>query len=387
MIQRIAGLVVGALSATLILAPAAWAQSPTPYVDIHSAGPLSDIYIGNDLGCQVREGGFSSTEFFPERRRSGRLRDVLEYELVTAIPDGVVWDRTSRNHQAARTPSFTNGEIPFTPVSQTFTGSGTASNPYQVTTIVKASIQQIRGLARRCLQFTEVDSVRRRRRFLPDGHHRLEHGAVTMDARVQLYHVARLPVARLGQWVRRRSAVELPEHGRLHDDRGQLAPARAVRPDHDRGATGSKRHRRRSGSDLAHVQNTSVRPAASADSRQRHGDRVASPGSRHRCSLQTFSYEHHDRATRSLPAASRSSAPPALRSAASSPRSATRTRAPPRARTRPRSTGVTARRRPGPSPAETAASRFPATIPTRRPARTRSRSRSPRSAPTWGPRP
>jgi hypothetical protein len=27
---------------------------PTPYVDISSAGPLEDIYVGNDLSCQVR---------------------------------------------------------------------------------------------------------------------------------------------------------------------------------------------------------------------------------------------------------------------------------------------------------------------------------------------
>ena len=40
-------------------------------IDIHSAGPLSDIYIGNDLGCQVRSGGFSSTEFFPNASGPG----------------------------------------------------------------------------------------------------------------------------------------------------------------------------------------------------------------------------------------------------------------------------------------------------------------------------
>ena len=56
--------------AALIAVPAASA-APTPFVDIHSAGPLSDIYIGNDLGCQVRSGGFSSTEFFPNAAGPG----------------------------------------------------------------------------------------------------------------------------------------------------------------------------------------------------------------------------------------------------------------------------------------------------------------------------
>ncbi len=76
--RRVAGLIAGALLAALIVAPAAWAS--TPFTDIHSAGPLSDIYIGNDLGCQVRDGGFSSTEFYPARRFTGRLRDATGHQ-------------------------------------------------------------------------------------------------------------------------------------------------------------------------------------------------------------------------------------------------------------------------------------------------------------------
>ena len=80
-IGRVAGLVVAGLVAALIVAPAAWAQSPTPFVDIQSAGPLSDIYIGNDLGCQVSEGGFSSTEFFPNAAGTRRLRNLREHRV------------------------------------------------------------------------------------------------------------------------------------------------------------------------------------------------------------------------------------------------------------------------------------------------------------------
>ncbi len=69
-VRRIAGPVVAALLTALITVPAASAAS-TPFTDIHSAGPLSDIYIGNDLGCQVRSGGFSSTEFFPNAAGPG----------------------------------------------------------------------------------------------------------------------------------------------------------------------------------------------------------------------------------------------------------------------------------------------------------------------------
>ena len=67
--RRIAGLVVCTMVATLIAVPTAWAS--TPFTDIHSAGPLSDIYIGNDLSCQARDGGFSSTEFFPNAAGPG----------------------------------------------------------------------------------------------------------------------------------------------------------------------------------------------------------------------------------------------------------------------------------------------------------------------------
>ncbi len=75
--RRIAGVFAAALTVALIAAPAAWA-APTPFVDIHSSGPLSDIYIGNDLGCQVRSGGFSSTEFFPNAAGPGDCGTFLD---------------------------------------------------------------------------------------------------------------------------------------------------------------------------------------------------------------------------------------------------------------------------------------------------------------------
>ena len=62
---------VGLAAVAVLLLAASSAQAATPAVDIHSAGPLSDIYIGNDLSCQVRSGGFSSTEFFPNASGPG----------------------------------------------------------------------------------------------------------------------------------------------------------------------------------------------------------------------------------------------------------------------------------------------------------------------------
>ena len=62
---------VGLAAVAALLLAASSAQAATPSIDIHSAGPLSDIYIGNDLSCQVRSGGFSSTEFFPNASGPG----------------------------------------------------------------------------------------------------------------------------------------------------------------------------------------------------------------------------------------------------------------------------------------------------------------------------
>ena len=155
MIQRIAGLVLGALLAALILAPAAWAQSPTPYVDIHSSGPLSDIYIGNDLSCQVRSGGFSSTEFFPNAAGPGDCGTFVNTgsDSNTEELEGPDF----ANHTGGTHTNFTISEVPFTPVSQTLTGSGTAASPYQVTTVVTSSDSDSPSPAI-VYRLTEVDS-------------------------------------------------------------------------------------------------------------------------------------------------------------------------------------------------------------------------------------
>ncbi len=156
MIKRTAGLIVGALLATLLVAPGAWAQSPTPYVDIHSAGPLSDIYIGNDLGCQVREGGFSSTEYFPSAAGPGDCGTFLD--LTSDNVSGGLFGPDFADHPGGTHTAFSQGETPFTASAgnQTLTGSGTAASPYAVTTTV--TLTSPTGNIPVTLQVTEVDS-------------------------------------------------------------------------------------------------------------------------------------------------------------------------------------------------------------------------------------
>ncbi|MGO9888032.1 MAG: hypothetical protein ACLP0L_09020, partial [Solirubrobacteraceae bacterium] len=184
-IQRIAGLVVGALSATLILAPAAWAQSPTPYVDIHSAGPLSDIYIGNDLGCQVRNGGFSSTEYFPNASGPG---DCGTFVFLNGDNvDSQLWGPDFANHSSTET-SFSQ-ETPFTVDSQSFTGTGTSASPFEVTTVVTATAPE-QGSTTFNFQITEVDSYVAGDDFYQTNITVKNVGNTVPDNGIQLYHAA-----------------------------------------------------------------------------------------------------------------------------------------------------------------------------------------------------
>lgn len=140
--RRIAGLLALAAALVLTVAPAAWGS--TPFVDVHSSGPLSDIYIGNDLSCQVRNGGFSSTEFFPN---VGGPSDCGTFVSVS----NELYGPNFANHSATATAFSTDSTYtPFTPVSQSLSGSGTAANPYRVTTTVAAGTSG--------LTLTELDS-------------------------------------------------------------------------------------------------------------------------------------------------------------------------------------------------------------------------------------
>ncbi len=148
-IRSIVGSVAVLLIAAGFAAPAAAAS--TPFVDIHSAGPLTDIYIGNDLSCQVRSGGFSSTEFFPNASGPG---DCGTFLFVNGDGNSAFFGPDFANHAGGThtTGNFADTEVPFTPVSQSLTGSGTAASPFQVTTVVSGVDGDL------SLTFTELDT-------------------------------------------------------------------------------------------------------------------------------------------------------------------------------------------------------------------------------------
>jgi uncharacterized repeat protein (TIGR01451 family) len=104
--------------------------SSVPFVDINSAGPLTDVFLGNELSCQVAHTGDADWELYPPDVRPGDCGTFL----VESSSD-TLYAPDFNNHGGTATESL--GEYTsFTTVSQTaVTGSGTASDPYKVVTV------------------------------------------------------------------------------------------------------------------------------------------------------------------------------------------------------------------------------------------------------------
>jgi hypothetical protein len=125
-----AGVVAAVAAIALIVAPAA--SAATPSQDIHSSGPLSDIWISQDLSCQVAHAGNGVGEFFPGGAGPADCGTFVSVTRNSLAP--VLFSPQFRNN--ANGSAAGNLGTAFTPVSQTFTGSGTSASPYTVTTVV-----------------------------------------------------------------------------------------------------------------------------------------------------------------------------------------------------------------------------------------------------------
>jgi hypothetical protein len=125
---------------------------PTPYVDISSAGPLEDIYVGNDLSCQIeREGTLELYSGYP-----GDCGTMVAYGGVLYTPDFEDHEGTSQEGELENSATpfdskalVTQEEVEaapaaehnqaYTPISQSaVTGTGTEANPLKVVTVVQA---------------------------------------------------------------------------------------------------------------------------------------------------------------------------------------------------------------------------------------------------------
>jgi hypothetical protein len=117
----------------LVFASASVAATPTS--DIGSpAGPLTHIYLGNDLSCQIEHTGDTQLEFFPPDTIPGDCGSFLQAGAALYGPD-------FNAHGGTATGSLNGGagDTPFTAVNQSaVTGSGTSSSPRQVVTTADA---------------------------------------------------------------------------------------------------------------------------------------------------------------------------------------------------------------------------------------------------------
>jgi hypothetical protein len=120
-----------ALGLTLLALAATPAGAQTPYRDIASSGPLTNIYIGNELGCQVKHSADSQLELFPSGARPGDCGTIVRQTGVLYAPD-------FNNHAGGSTATSGLGATTdWTPVSQSpVTGDGSEASPFTVQTVV-----------------------------------------------------------------------------------------------------------------------------------------------------------------------------------------------------------------------------------------------------------
>jgi hypothetical protein len=130
--------------ALLLLLPLT-ARAATPFQNIGSAGgPLTEVSIGNELGCQVKHRDDAVRSFFPSETDVGDCGSLL-------AADGQIFAPDFAGHGKTSTQPSLGANIPFTPVSQSgVTGAGTSADPFRVTSVVDAGGSGLR--------ITQIDS-------------------------------------------------------------------------------------------------------------------------------------------------------------------------------------------------------------------------------------
>lgn len=134
---------VTAVISSVLVAAGSSASANVPFTAIASAGPLSQVTLGNDLSCQVAHTGDASLEFFPP---SSSPADCGTFVAV----GGKLYAPRFSAHDGTATSAL-GAYKPFTSVSQSgVTGSGTDADPYRVVTVASAGTTG--------LEITQTDS-------------------------------------------------------------------------------------------------------------------------------------------------------------------------------------------------------------------------------------
>jgi hypothetical protein len=119
------------------------AYQPLSTVDIQSSGPLTDVFISNDLSCQVAYSGDPTYEWFDPSETAA--------DCGTFVSEGgQLYGPNFSQHEDSATGFGGANYTPYTSVSQSpVIGSGTQQSPFQVVTIAT--------LGSTGLTITEVD--------------------------------------------------------------------------------------------------------------------------------------------------------------------------------------------------------------------------------------
>jgi hypothetical protein len=124
-----------AVALALVLAAPAGAQ--VPFKDVASSGPLTHVYVGNELSCQVAYAGDNALELYPSSATPGDCGTLLAVGGILYAPNFAGHARSSASSLGASTP--------FTPVSQSeVSGAGTTSSPFRVVTVADAGATGLR---------------------------------------------------------------------------------------------------------------------------------------------------------------------------------------------------------------------------------------------------
>jgi hypothetical protein len=135
--------VVATVLAAVGLAPAG-AKAAVPFRDIASGGPLTHVFVGDELSCQIAHAGDAAYELYPSGAAPGDCGTLVSAGGNLYAPNFPAHDSTATNSSLGPTTAYT-------PVSQgPVTGAGTASSPLRVVTVV--------DLGTTGLRITQTDS-------------------------------------------------------------------------------------------------------------------------------------------------------------------------------------------------------------------------------------
>ena len=137
---RAAVVVAVTLAVALALLAVPSARATTVSQDItSSAGPLTNIWLGNDLDCQAQYTGQTAYEFYPTASAPGDCGTFVSITAPSAAHRAALYgpDLATNPDQSATTRYLK--DTAYTSVQQSgVTGSGTTADPYSVTTEASA---------------------------------------------------------------------------------------------------------------------------------------------------------------------------------------------------------------------------------------------------------